>query len=261
MAFSIPETIKAQIKAQAILTPDREVCGYWVPSSGSIIPAKNLHPDPENFFQIDGDYHVSIITRYQDAIIYHSHVKESTPSHLSHNDIECSKRLRVPYITYHTQYNEWDYFDPSDLNPYPLIDRIHPPSSLEFYLGIPWQWNRWDCYSLFRAYYKGRLGIVLKDYSRLGDEDAISSTDWNQYIDNYKSQGFISIPIDSKLCDNDVLLMTLIGDRIHHALIVVDEAKSIGLHITGEDKVSKLVYIGDSIMRRTKMIIRHKNFA
>ena len=105
------------------------------------------------------------------------------------------------------------------------------------------------------------LGIKLRDFSRRGEENAILEITWNQYIDNYESQGFLSIPLDSPLQDNDVLLMTLVGDQIHHAVIVVDSFKGFGIQILGEDRVSERVSIGEAMIRRTKLIIRHKNFA
>lgn len=257
MKFIIPDNIKALISEYANLT-DKEVCGYWIPSKDLVTPANNTHKTPESNFSIDGNYHVSIITRYPDAVIYHSHIGEATPSLLSHQDIECSKRMKVPYLTYHRDYREWDYFDPENLNPYPLIDNPYSIEIIDFYLGIPWQWDRFDCYSLFRNYYQGMLGIKLREFSRKGDEGSVIIPTWNQYTDNYESQGFTSIALDSTLQKNDVLLMTLVGEQIHHAVIVIDEG--IGIQILGEGRVSERVAIGDSLRRRTKMIIRHQSF-
>lgn len=259
MTFVIPERIQKLISEDA-KSSDIEICGYWIPDRDLVIPAKNNHKKPSHHFHIDGEYHAFIIEKYPSAIIYHSHLGEDTSSILSHSDIESSKKLRVPYLVYHKDFDEWDYFDPLDLNPYPLIDRPYSTDNIDFYLGIPWQWDRFDCYSLFRNYYSGMLGIKLRDFSRKGEEGAIVSTTWNQYTDNYESQGFLSIPLDSELIDNDVLLMTLVGDQIHHAVIVVDAAKSIGIQILGEGRVSERVPIGEALRRRTKMSIRHKNF-
>lgn len=260
MPFIIPDNIQKLIRIEAEKDKAIECCGYWIPDKNLLIPAQNIHDEPGNNFKIDGNFHVSIINRYPQAIIYHSHVGEGTASILSHQDIESSKRSKVPYLVYHVDFDEWDYFDPSNLNPYPLIDRPYSEDNLEFYLGIPWQWDRWDCYSLFRNYFKGVLKIELREFSRKGDEGIVIDPSWNQYIDNYKSQGFLSIPLDSYLQKNDVLLMSLMGEQLHHAVIVVDIEKMIGIQILGEDRVSEKVPIGQALRRRTKLIIRHKNF-
>lgn len=260
MPFIIPDKIKNLIHLEAIKTPEIECCGYWIRDLDLLIPATNTHTKPKNNFSIDGNFHASIIERYPKAIIYHSHLGEDTPSYLSHKDIELSKRLKVPYLVYHRDFGEWDYFDPDSLNPYPLIDRPYSDDTVDFYIGIPWQWDRFDCYSLFRNYYRGVLGINLRDFSRKGEESSVTDPNWDQYTKHYKSQGFLSIPLDSKLQKNDVMLMTLVGDQIHHALIVLDPIKKIGMQILGEGRVSERVLITDAIRRRTRMIIRHKDF-
>lgn len=256
MSFIIPDKIKSLIIEQA--DTDIECCGYWIPSKGLVIPGKNIHLNPKSNFIIDGIYHISMITRYPDAVIYHSHLGEDTASLLSHQDIECSKRMKVPYLVYHRDFQEWDYFDPNNLNPYPLIDRPYSTDNIDFYLGIPWQWDRFDCYSLFRNYYKGMLGINLREFSRKGSEGVVTLPTWNQYTDNYESQGFNSIALESNLQKNDVMLMTLVGEQIHHAIIVIDE--NVGIQILGEGRVSERVAIGESLRRRTRMIIRHQRF-
>ena len=259
MIFTVPKNVQKSISDLALAT-DEEICGYWVQGSDRVIPAKNLQKDSQHHFKIDGEFHSYILAMYDRVVIYHSHIGEDTASLLSHTDIESSKRLKIPYLVYHRDFAEWDYFDPDNLNPYPLIDRPYDPSNLDFYLGIPWQWDRFDCYSLFRNYYLGMLGIKLRDFSRRGEETAILETTWNQYTDNYKSQGFLSIPLDSTLQNNDVLLMTLIGEQIHHAVIVIDAVRGFGIQILGEHRVSERIAIGEAVRRRTKLIIRHNNF-
>lgn len=260
MIFTIPDKVKALIRLEAEKDRSIECCGYWIRDKDLIIPAKNTHSKPGHNFSIDGNFHASMIDRYPDAIIYHSHIGEDTASLLSHQDIESSKRSKVPYLVYHVDFKEWDYYDSSNLNPYPLVSINYSEDCLDFYLGSPWQWDRFDCYSLFKNYYRGMLGIKLRDFSRKGEEGIVTDPNWNQYVNNYESQGFLSKPLDSELHKNDVMLMTLIGDRIHHALIVVDTERMIGIQILGEGRVSEKVAIGQSLRRRTRMIIRHKNF-
>ena len=260
MKFDIPTEVKRQIRDHALSNSDIETCGYWLPSSDSLLVCENVANNPKTSFTIDPDYHISVVKRFPNAVIFHSHLGDDTPAILSQRDIIASKSLKMPYLVHHVDFNEWDYFDPANLNPYPLKNNPYSPDMIEFYLGIPWQWERFDCYSLWRNIYKGILGIDLRDFSRGGNEGVVTSPNWNQYLENYESQGFTAISKDEPLQNWDVLLMCLLGTQIHHALIVVDAANNIGVEIVGEGRVSERVKITKSHINRAKPIVRHKNF-
>lgn len=260
MPFQIPAEVKNQIRKYALDNSNQEVCGYWLPSSNTILKTENVAHDPVNSFTIDPDYHLSVVKRFPNAIIFHSHLGESTPAILSQRDIISSKALKMPYLLYHVDFDEWDYFDPNSLDSYPLVENPYSPDMIEYYLGKPWQWDRWDCYTLWRNIYKGILDIELRDFSRGGNEGAVLSPSWNQYLENYESQGFTAVSKEQPLQNWDVLLMCLIGTQIHHALIVVDATNNIGVEIVGEGRVSERVKITKSHINRANPIVRHKNF-
>jgi len=260
MPFVIPEIIKSAIKALAMANPMEEVCGYAVLDSGLVMPCENVAEDKSKAFRIDSETHLETIERYSDAIIYHSHVTDSVPAILSEADILASKALNIPYLVYHVDFAEWDYYDPSSLDPYPLVENPCSPKSIEFYLGHRWAWERFDCYSLFKNFYKGMLGIELKDFSRKGGEESIASPDWNQYVDNYQSQGFRKVKPDEPIQNYDVLLMCLVGNQIHHATIIVDAQKKVAIQMLGEGRLSEMFRVTDSHLTRTRLIIRHRNY-
>ena len=260
MPFVIHPQIQDSIIKLATSDPGNEICGYWSQSADIVYPVPNISPNPVESFEVDLDTHLRLIKVYPDAVIFHSHVGDSQGSKLSQSDILNSKKLKIPYLVYHAQFCEWDYFDPNSINSYPLLDNPHPENSVEFYLGQQWQWERFDCYTLFRNYYRGVLGINLRDFSRLGDEDCIADTKWNQYTDNYASQGFRALNDDDELQDHDVMLMTLVGNQIHHCAIVIDAKNKIAIHVLGEQRFSKRFKFGRGWMERTRLVIRHKSF-
>ena len=260
MPFVIPELIKSAIKALALANPTKEICGYAVLDSGFVLPCENVAEDKARTFRIDPETHLETIETYPTAIIYHSHVTDAVPSTLSEADILASKALNIPYVVYHVDFDEWDYFDPSSLDPYPLVENPHSPKSVEFYLGHRWQWERFDCYTLFRNFYRGVLGIQLKDFSRKGGEESIVSSDWNQYVDNFESQGFRKVETGEPIQNYDVLLMCLVGNQIHHAAIIVDAQKKLAIQMLGEGRLSEMFKVTDSHLTRTRLVIRHRNY-
>jgi proteasome lid subunit RPN8/RPN11 len=257
--MKIPTSVQTDISNRAKSSED-EICGYWLPGSDQIIPATNIADDPIDSFKIDPDFHISIMARFPKAVIYHSHRGLQTASHLSYSDLVSSKALKVPYLVYHSDFEEWDYFDPSSVNPYPLIESPHPSESIEHYLGLPWTWNRWDCYSLVQKYYEFVLGIKLQDFNRLGETEGAVVDDWNQFEDNFSSQGFNDIGVGNPIKDNDVILIAYVGEILHHAIVVVDAAEKIGIHILGEGRLSARVRLSSALMRKKKIVVRHRTF-
>lgn len=258
MDYAISNKTKDHIATLANAQPDKEVCGYWIPSIDLVYPVENISENPVDRFEIDIDLHLKMMNRYHDAIIYHSHVGENQSSTLSTMDILNSKKLRVPYLVYHQFFAEWDYYDPLSLDPYPLMGLPYIPESLEFYLGRPWQWERFDCFTLLRNYYRGMLGIKLDDFSRLGEEDCITDPQWNQFIENYENQGFRKLETDEPIQNNDVFLMNMVGKQIHHCAVVIDSKTHTAIHILGENFLSKKFKYGKYTQECTKLIVRYQ---
>jgi proteasome lid subunit RPN8/RPN11 len=260
LVMIIPESVKLDISNRANVDKN-EICGYWLPGSNQIIPATNIADDPVDSFRIDPDFHISVMARFPNAVIYPSHRGLQTASHLSYSDLCSSKALKIPYLVYHADFDEWDYFDPAAANPYPLIESPHPPQSTEFYIGMPWTWNRWDCYSVVTKCYEFVLGIKLQDFNRLGETEGSVIDDWNQFEENYSSQGFSPIEVDAPLKENDLIFIDYGGVGIlHHVILVIDAEEMIGLHILGEGRLSCRVKLTEPLMRKKKIVARHRNF-
>ena len=246
--------ITAQIKQQIVNHSQHlsslEVCGF-ICENDTVIPCANIAENSQEAFEISTDYFEEVNALTPVLAIYHSHCQDWQPAMLSATDISNSKASKLPYLLYHTAFGQWDYYDPGDIYPYPLTPNLHSPLELEYYLGWRFEYNRSDCYTLFRSYYKGMLGIALPDFPR-GDIEETTSPDWDMFRSNFEKVGF------RQLEPNDVLLMCIVGDRTHHAAILLDPSTGKALHNLGEGRLSEVFMYGGYWVERTRSVIRYE---
>jgi proteasome lid subunit RPN8/RPN11 len=248
--------IKQQIIAHAQHLPNLETCGLIC--GDRIFPCGNIANNPKEAFEISTDYFEEINAATPVTAIYHSHWQDSQPALLSPTDISNSKASKIPYLLYHTAFGQWDYYSPGDIYPYPLIPNLHSPKSLEYYLGWKFEYNRSDCYTLFRSYYKGMLGVELPDFPR-GDIEETTSPDWDMFTDSFVSCGFRKLVSGEPLQINDVILMCITGSCTHHAAILLDPSTGKALHNLGEGRLSEIFMYGGYWVERTRLVIRYSN--
>lgn len=247
--------IKRQIISQAIAAPDIEICGVIL-NNGEIVQMNNVAPEPQHNFMIE-QMEFDLV-RNSVVGIYHSHCLDSQPAILSREDIANSKAVKLPYILYHTDFEEWDYYDPSDIYPYPLISNPWMPKELGYYLGWKFDYNRSDCYTLVRSYYKGMLSLDLPDFPRNAIEET-ASPDWDMFVDNFEKAGSRKLDRDEPLQANDVILMCISGTQTHHAAILLDPKTGKALHNLGEGRLSEVFMYGGYWLGATRFVCRYKS--
>jgi proteasome lid subunit RPN8/RPN11 len=245
-------TIKKQIIEEAIATPNQEICGA-VLNDGSIYPMVNYAVDPQNNFSLDPGEFDKI--RSSVSAIYHSHCLDSQPGQLSPIDIANSKALKLPYILFHRLFHEWDYYNPNDIYPYPLIPNPYLVKELGYYLGWRFEYNRCDCYTLIRSYYKGMLDIDIPDFHRNTIEE-IDNPEWNMFLKNFSKAGFEKLDPDETVVANDVILMSINGKTVHHAALLVNPSNGKAIHNLGEGRLSELFMYGGYWRDITRCIVR-----
>lgn len=251
----LTDKIKQQIINHSQYLPNLEACGL-ICDQQKVIPCANIADCPQDEFEISTDYFEEINAVTPVVAIYHSHWQDSQPALLSPTDISNSKASKLPYLVYHTAFGQWDYYDPNDICPYPLLANPHFPKSLEYYLGWRFEYNRSDCYTLFRSYYKGMLNIELPDFPR-GEIEETTSPNWDMFADNFEYCGFRKLETDESLQPNDVILMCIAGSRTHHAAILLDPKTGKALHNLGEGRLSEVFMYGGYWVERTRAVIRH----
>jgi proteasome lid subunit RPN8/RPN11 len=243
--------IKCQIINQAIATPDVEICGVIL-NNGEIVQMNNCAIEPQHNFIIEQSKFDLIADSA--VAIYHSHCLDSQPAILSPNDIANSKASKLPYLLYHALFKEWDYYNPDDIYPYPLIPNPWLAKELPFYLGWKFDYNRSDCYTLVRSYYKGVLGVNLPDFPRNNIQET-TSPGWNMFVGNFERAGFRKLT-DEPLRTNDVILMCISGAQTHHSAILLDPKNGKALHNLGEGRMSELFVYGGYWETATRFVCR-----
>jgi len=252
--------IKDHIVNHAKQIPEQEVCGVVINNK----PYKcfNTAQNKEEAFVIDPGEIDKLTESYGEIqLVYHTHWKDSQSGYLSPPDICNAKSNKLAYCLYHSEFNCWDFFDPSNIvNPFPLFSKnSYSPKEIDYYLKWPFVYNRSDCFSLLRAYYKGMLDITLPDFPRGVSLEETTDPSWKLLDDNFHKANFYKLNDDELLKNNDVVVMNLNGTQSHHVAIIVDASKKIGLHNLGGDRVSELFVYGGSYWDRViKYKCRHK---
>ena len=255
--FTLTTQIKQQIITHSQYLPSLEVCGFICENDA--VPCPNIADTPQESFEISTDYFEEINAITPVLAIYHSHWQDSQPALLSPADISNSKASKIPYLLYHTAFGQWDYYDPNDIYPYPLTPNLHSLLELEYYLGWKFEYNRSDCYTLVRSYYKGMMDLELPDFPR-GDIEETTSPDWDMFRFNFEKVGFRQLETDEPLQANDVVLMCIAGDRTHHAAILLDPTNGKALHNLGEGRLSEIFMYGGYWVERTRYVIRYASY-
>jgi hypothetical protein len=256
MANYLTDRVRAEIKDYvSSLGSETELVGF-VFADGDCNVVENLATFPQSSFEMRKSTYEQAMGEGAIAL-WHTHINSSQGSRLSPHDLEGSRLTRLPYLVYHTVFEEWDYFDPDGIDPYPLLRRVGSPRELSYYDGWPFEWNRSDCYTLFRSFYQGYLGIPMLDYLRPAEEEDIESPNWNSFLDNFEKEGFREVEPGESLKPYDVAFMAVRGTNPHHCGILIDLDRQTMLHCATGRGSEFTVYSG-GYQRRTRKIIRHK---
>lgn len=262
----ILENTKQSIKTECQKNHKQESCGLVLLQNEQelVVPCLNAADNPAESFVIDPDEVESILDKHKDATIkavYHSHWDDTQPSTLGGIDITNSKASKTAYLLYHTGFDEWDGFDPTNLYPFPLVPNRFEPTDINYYLKWPFVYNRSDCYSLFRCYFGNYLGIEIPEFVRGTVVEETLSPDWDLFENNFSKAGFRKLDHDEPVRNNDAILMNLQGTQTHHVAIMIDRLSGKALHTIGGKRHSELfVYGGEYWKSVTRYVCRHKEF-
>ncbi|MBT0372700.1 C40 family peptidase [Morganella morganii subsp. morganii] len=220
--------IESNIIAHATTEGVRESCGLV--SGGIYFPCTNIHPDPENYFEISSEEWLRAESHAEVEAVVHSH--PAGLPFLSAGDRDMQVKTGLPW---------WLVCDDRLLkfNPVPrLLGR-------EFNHGVQ------DCYSIIRDAYH-LCGISLDDFER---HDNWWYTGDNLYLDNIPGQGFYQV---DEVRDGDVILICLGTSKPCHAALYIGNQEI--LHHR-PDRLSKRDVYGGYWFKFTHSIWRHKQWS
>jgi hypothetical protein len=215
---------------------NKEACGFIL-NNGDVIQWTNSHPKPDDHFRLKNyPYSLSEI-----KVIWHSHFKDTHPGEFTAGDLALSHQTKLPILLYHAGFDEWDYYEPQNPNPFPLtyIPTVKV-SDIDYYAGWRFSWGRSDCFSLVRRYFLGTLNIDIGEFRR-PHKPPVTDPEWS--FEDYWSwdKCFVRLPEGTPPKDHDIFGIALRGGRkANHLAVCVSAKDNLILHITGPNMRSRL---------------------
>lgn len=232
------------IREHAIGDYPREACGVLLRKGRKIIARRCANTDkrPTLFFEIAPDEFERCKTEGEVVGIYHSHPRRtSKPSEM---DVAYCNAGDHPWIIVGIRHDDSTGFEfdaPVVITPEDIGYEARP-----YVAGV------YDCYGLFRDYYKREFGIELSDYKR-------TPNFWKRglrlFEDNFEKEGFVRVCGDAQVGDAFLIQMDA-GDANHCAIYIGNDRI---LHHC-QDRLSRTdVYGGSVWQKHTVAHLRHKS--
>lgn len=201
----------------AIEAHPNEACGLIVNvgKKAILMVCKNTSPEPTSQFVIDPQDYAKAEDLGEITGIWHSHTDApATPSAADKAGCEASE---LPWLITSIYKNDEEI-------------RICPPLLLEpsefemDYIGRPYIFGIFDCYSLVRDFYKRELGIEMKSF-----HDRRVDHWWQKGLDYFTdcanneggAKDFIEI-LDGSYIDKDILLFNINSEVPNHIAIYME---------------------------------------
>lgn len=252
--LSIEELNQVKVLALEGKENNVEACGI-VLKNKEVVNLRNTHPTPQDNFRIT----LTDFKKEDILLSWHSHFKNSHQGSLTSQDLALANYLNIPQLLYHAHedFNNWDYYEPSNPNPYPLTPIPFSSKKIEFYLGWHFDWGRTDCFALVRRYFLGMLGVEIGEWSRPEEPPSNNGNlDWSfeDYWDF--TQKFNKLPLySSSFLTNDIFGIALRGGRkANHLAVLVDAEKNLILHSPGVRQKSRLDVFDENWR---KLVVEH----
>jgi proteasome lid subunit RPN8/RPN11 len=226
----------------------REACGFVIRADhkkARFMPANNVAESNDQFLIQSDDW-----MRAEDAgeilAIWHSH--PNTSNQPSEYDQAGCNMTELPWLISSIHVEEGRFVhDPS-----PRL--VMPNGARAEYVGRPYVFGTFDCYSLVTDFYEREFRIKLRRFPEL----RISHW-WNKGLDivseNWESQGFIRVT-DGTFQNGDILGIGMDSEVPNHLAVYV--MGDIILHHL-VNRLSRRETFGPYWLSRTKLHLRHKS--
>lgn len=238
-----------ELQLHALAEHPKESCGLIVrvKPTGDTAPVvylqgKNLHPQPEQHFELDPESWAFAEEHGDVLAVVHSH--PDAACHASDADRAQCAHHGLPWVILGgTEFDAFSVIEPTEWTS-PLLGR-------EFAHGVL------DCYSLVRDYYRQTLAIELPDFAREDgwwekDDGAPGS---NLYLDGFKQAGFTQVPF-ADLRAHDGLIMQVAARRPNHAAVYLGGGVILH-HLYGQ--LSRRETFTEDWQRRVVLVVRHQS--
>ena len=205
------ELVKA-MQAEAEHCYPNEGCGFvvGVGKKAIFMPAENVAETPNDQFVIDWRSYAAAEDAGEVLAVWHSHPSgDATASNLDRAGCEISE---LPWLISPIRSEEGRFVHGE-------INCIQPDGFEMPYIGRPYVFGTFDCYSLLRDYYRREFGIQLDGFHNLRIPQWWR-TGKDLLEDNWREQGFVPVTDDSWQ-DGDALTFAVDSDIANHVAIYV----------------------------------------
>ena len=238
--MNISEEVKEKALEHAKEDAPKESVGlvHIVKGRERYFRCKNQAEEPELHFCLDPSDYLKCEKQGEIIAVIHSH--PTTNQNPSEADKVACERNKLPWFIVNPSTEKWSYYEPSGFTlPY---------------VGRQWAHGIVDCYTLWKDWYKGELGIEMSEYNR--------QDDWwhkgeNLYLDNFEKEGMREIKLED-IQYGDIILMNIESPVPNHAAIYLGE--NIILHHVTNRLSSRDVYKwGGYYHKMTAKVLRHES--
>jgi len=248
MINRLNKRIVSLVRAEAKRRYPEEACGLVIRSNRGFVgvSCKNVADEPCGNFVISSAEFTSIADRGEIVAVWHTHIdRPPTPSVI---DIFGCNATDVNWFIVAIQKTD-DDFEISE--PYLL-----KPNQDTGYIGRPYAYGFYDCFTIAESYYRKEFGIVFS-HKPSGYPEI---EDWykkgmNLLEDNFEKNGFVRL-IDTKPIEGDILLIQMGSDVPNHIAIYVGDNRILH-HCAG--KLSSVDFYGGYWKKHTTHHLRHEN--
>jgi len=211
--------VKKAIKEHALRDAPNEACGFIYINDKSILafPCKNISAEPTEEFEIEQDDYFECLRNGQIVGVYHS----SAGSAFSEADIFHANEWPLPLYLYSLNEDCFKSYIPKNY----AVD----------YLGRPFIWGQYDCYSIVRDYYRREFNVYLKDYDC---DETFENGRRLDIVENFENEGFVKFEDFSNIKSGDVLLFKC-GNE-YHVGIYVDGNKFLHQPLRSQSRIEAI---------------------
>lgn len=247
----INKTLIKKIKSIGEARFPNEACGFVVSTGANkkatIVECRNDALYPKTQFIINSDEYLRVSEMGEIIGIWHTHTNGNTKP--SESDLYGCEATNLPWYLISVEQAE-DGFKHSDLISF-------TPNGYEApYVGRPYVFGSFDCWTLCKDFYKREFGIQLKDYPRI--ENFWTKDESNYFITKTDECDLIDVTGQPIQYGDIVFIQTdSSGNPSHSAIYVGDE--QILHHCIGRLSKHDMYVHGSYWLKHTVKQVRHKN--
>lgn len=227
--------LKYKIKELAEINKPKEICGL-IFKSGDLIdiyPCQNISLNKEKHFELNPFDYLKAVEKGKIIGIYHSQ-ENSEPSFLDYS-VSLGHNLYSLIYSY------------KDKN---FIEINKDSIKYRKYIGIPFDINKENCFTLSQKFYLNEYNIKINNY--------FISEDWfeknpNIINNNYDKEGFLPVELN-KIQIGDAIIFRFKNSGIHIGIYI---GSNMFLH-HDRNKYSNIEYLHDTWKEKILFCLRHK---